>query len=311
VRVHHDALADQSARAVNANAYTVGRDIVFAHGKYDPASSSGRRLIAHELAHVVQQGQDDSRSAPLSIAPPSSVHETEADAAASRAVAPAQHRAAPAVQRQPAPTVDEPKKEGPQAAATPSPMNLQLHLDPAIQAQILAMQAQMLLDPARVRLSLEQIDYASLLGSAPPPWLTTPKPGTPGDVMPRAAGPETPRPAAASDVLQALMKVPAVDRALTSIKTDATDRLKSDWRGLTTGEKALVITHTAVLGGGAAAAALSNPEGRQFALDILQNKSLPTGVPGLKFQFNLTGPDQRVMFQLNVGQFLPQQWGFH
>jgi hypothetical protein len=111
--------------------------------------------------------------------------------------------------------------------------------------------------------------------------------------------------------LQALMKVPAVDRALTSIKTDATDRLKSDWRGLTTGEKALVITHTAVLGGGAAAAALSNPEGRQFALDILQNKSLPTGVPGLKFQFNLTGPDQRVMFQLNVGQFLPQQWGFH
>jgi hypothetical protein len=129
--------------------------------------------------------------------------------------------------------------------------------------------------------------------------------------VPRGAGPETPRLAGAGDVVQALMKVPAVDQALTTIKTNATDRLRSDWRGLKTGEKVVVITQAAIIGGGALAATLSNPEGRQFALDLLQNKALPTGVPGLNFQFNLAGPDQRVMFTLNLGQFLPSQGGFH
>lgn len=55
VRVHSDARASESARALNAFAYTVGRDIVFAEGQYQPATTSGRQLIAHELAHVVQQ----------------------------------------------------------------------------------------------------------------------------------------------------------------------------------------------------------------------------------------------------------------
>lgn len=56
VRVHADADAGRSARAVNALAYTVGRDIVFGAGRYAPGTHAGRRLIAHELAHVVQQG---------------------------------------------------------------------------------------------------------------------------------------------------------------------------------------------------------------------------------------------------------------
>ena len=55
VRVHTDPLAAESAQAVDAFAYTVGRDIVFAPGQYAPGSASGRRLIAHELSHVVQQ----------------------------------------------------------------------------------------------------------------------------------------------------------------------------------------------------------------------------------------------------------------
>lgn len=55
VRVHTDAAAAQSARAVDASAYTVGRDIVFASGKYEPATDNGRRLLAHELTHVAQQ----------------------------------------------------------------------------------------------------------------------------------------------------------------------------------------------------------------------------------------------------------------
>jgi uncharacterized protein DUF4157 len=55
VRVHVDPEANQSARDVKALAYTVGSKIVFGAGQFDPASRSGRRLLAHELTHVVQQ----------------------------------------------------------------------------------------------------------------------------------------------------------------------------------------------------------------------------------------------------------------
>lgn len=55
VRVHHDANAHALARAVGAQAFTQGQDIVFAAGHYAPHSAHGRRLLAHELTHVVQQ----------------------------------------------------------------------------------------------------------------------------------------------------------------------------------------------------------------------------------------------------------------
>ena len=55
VRVHADSAANESAAAIGARAYTFGRDIVFGAGRYDPQSAAGRRLLAHELAHVVQQ----------------------------------------------------------------------------------------------------------------------------------------------------------------------------------------------------------------------------------------------------------------
>lgn len=55
VRIHRDARAADSARAVNAHAYTVGNEIVFQSGRYDPDSETGRRTLAHELTHVVQQ----------------------------------------------------------------------------------------------------------------------------------------------------------------------------------------------------------------------------------------------------------------
>lgn len=57
VRVHVGGLADQSARDVNANAYAVGHDLVFGPGRFAPDTHAGRRLLAHELAHVVQQTQ--------------------------------------------------------------------------------------------------------------------------------------------------------------------------------------------------------------------------------------------------------------
>ena len=60
VRVHSGSDAEQSARDVSANAYTVGRDIVFGAGRFAPETHEGRRLIAHELTHVVQQSGPDS-----------------------------------------------------------------------------------------------------------------------------------------------------------------------------------------------------------------------------------------------------------
>lgn len=55
VRVHTDNKSAESAQAVNALAYTVGRDMVFGNGLYSPVTSRGRQLLAHELAHTVQQ----------------------------------------------------------------------------------------------------------------------------------------------------------------------------------------------------------------------------------------------------------------
>jgi len=61
VRVHSDGSAEQSARDVNANAYTVGHDIVFGEGRFAPGTREGQRLIAHELTHVVQQSRPDGK----------------------------------------------------------------------------------------------------------------------------------------------------------------------------------------------------------------------------------------------------------
>jgi hypothetical protein len=55
VRVHRNGQAAESARALGALAYTVGRDIVFGEGQYAPETTAGRRLLSHELAHVLQQ----------------------------------------------------------------------------------------------------------------------------------------------------------------------------------------------------------------------------------------------------------------
>ena len=57
VRIYTDDHAAASAEAVSANAYTVGNKIVFNHGQYAPHTDAGRRLVSHELAHVVQQSR--------------------------------------------------------------------------------------------------------------------------------------------------------------------------------------------------------------------------------------------------------------
>ena len=61
VRVHSDPVGEQSAREVNAHAYTIGHDIVFAKDQFAPETSKGRQLIAHELSHVVEQSRSGTQ----------------------------------------------------------------------------------------------------------------------------------------------------------------------------------------------------------------------------------------------------------
>lgn len=90
VRVHTDAQAAESTRAVNALAYTVGQDIAFGAGRYAPETTAGKKLLAHELTHTLQQSHAGARSpmlaSALQVSQPDDPHEREADMIAARIV---------------------------------------------------------------------------------------------------------------------------------------------------------------------------------------------------------------------------------
>jgi hypothetical protein len=121
VRVHTDGAAHDSAKAVNAHAYTVGHNIVFQRDRYDPASEQGRVTLAHELTHVVQQrsGPVDGTDAGsgIKVSDPSDRFEREAAANAERVMsAPVAASSSPAaVQR-----CDDGCGPGPEGAALDS-----------------------------------------------------------------------------------------------------------------------------------------------------------------------------------------------
>ena len=80
VRLHDTAEAARSAEELSAEAYTVGHHVVFAAGRYQPSASAGRLLLAHELAHVVQQ-RDAPPSGPIEVGPSRDALELEAERA--------------------------------------------------------------------------------------------------------------------------------------------------------------------------------------------------------------------------------------
>jgi hypothetical protein len=83
VRIHADAKAAESARALNARAFTVGSAMVFGSGQFAPTTSAGRQLIAHELSHTIQQASPKiPRTGALNIVASGHPTEREADAAA-------------------------------------------------------------------------------------------------------------------------------------------------------------------------------------------------------------------------------------
>lgn len=90
VRVHTGGQASKSAESVGANAYTVGADVVFKDGQYNPGSAEGQKTLAHELTHVVQQsrGPVEGTDAPggIKVSDPSDRFERAADQTASQVV---------------------------------------------------------------------------------------------------------------------------------------------------------------------------------------------------------------------------------
>jgi hypothetical protein len=95
--VHTDARASESARSVQAYAYTVGTDVVFQSGKYEPESDSGKRMLAHELTHVVQQRSGPVAGTPapggIQISHPSDRFEQAAESSADRVMSSASAQA--------------------------------------------------------------------------------------------------------------------------------------------------------------------------------------------------------------------------
>jgi len=130
VRIHDDATGARAAEAVDAEAFTHGSDIAFAPGRFDPETPAGRELLAHELAHTVQQsrgGQGVQQWGP----PSDGALEREADAAASAALAfapvPPLSAAPAALARKPATGGAKPK--GQPKSATPAPTSATIPVD--------------------------------------------------------------------------------------------------------------------------------------------------------------------------------------
>jgi hypothetical protein len=128
VRIHRGPQADASARAVDALAYTAGRDIVFGPGQYAPGTAAGQRILAHELSHVVQQEQGPVDAGPVSgglrVSDPVDRHERDAvktaqSLPASRPAVDARYTGGPcAADAGPHPPVLQRQLGGPAAAAT-------------------------------------------------------------------------------------------------------------------------------------------------------------------------------------------------
>ncbi|HEY0194472.1 MAG TPA: DUF4157 domain-containing protein [Kofleriaceae bacterium] len=119
VRIHTGQTAADAARALRADAFTVGSDIYFAQGAFAPQTQAGRKLLAHELTHVVQaqRGQAAASTSQRSVSSPGERLEREAEASAER------------IARAPAPS--QPALASTTAAAIPPSAHGRIHRKPS------------------------------------------------------------------------------------------------------------------------------------------------------------------------------------
>jgi hypothetical protein len=338
VRVQSDTEIDTRAQSSGARAYTVGQQIAFRPGHYTPHTVEGKTLLAHELAHVIQQEHPAAQGprGPESEARNAAQRVTEGERATIQ-------NGVPWGSLQRDNGNDEEERHlrlrmpqlGESLGYQQRPLSLgqtQLRLDPQIQAQIRAIQF------VRGQLSLESLELgiSQMSGSVPTtgaspaaPNLSpaaaartvvpaNPQPGpfsvpaTPprAPLVPAGAGPDTPRAAGIGDIFKAVLRIPSVRDGVRRLQEQASTRVRHDWSRLSGGERALVITQGIIMGAGALTGVALSPEARQFALDQIQGRDIP--IPGLPvtFRFNLTGENQQLQIGVNVGALLPASLGF-
>jgi hypothetical protein len=338
VRVHSDPTAAQAAQAVQAHALTVGEHIIFNQGRYQPHDPGGRQLLAHELAHVVQQ-----RMSPGGFG----VEHAEAEAREAAGLVLRDENPlvstgvdAGVIQRDNG-TDDEEERRfqlrmpelGESLGYQRPRLSLldpehQLRLDPEQQVQLV----QSLLSVESLLQAAERIGSEPSLGAAPAPDLSPRAAAQAGQaaqpssmqrgpfsapqlpqrppLVPPGRGPATARPGTTGDIVKAILRVPVVQTGVQRLQDEAGRQVRQGWESMTPGERALLITHSVVLGGTALTGIALNPEARQFALEQIQGRDIPLPRIPVTMRFNLTGPNQQIFFRVNVGQLLPPSFGF-
>ena len=181
-------------------------------------------------------------------------------------------------------------------------LNYHLDLDPSLPIQQTTAQ---ILDPAILKPQLTQITLADTL-----PTFILKRPDA--EKKPTAVPSEqltSSRSATAGDLLKAV--VVELDPTLTTLKTRVSDRAESEWRTLNRGEKVGVISAFTVIGAGALAGIVSDPEARRLSLGLLDGKVLPVPkVNWLNLEINTKGNNLMLGLHVDVGQLLPSVLGF-
>ncbi|HEX9106421.1 MAG TPA: DUF4157 domain-containing protein, partial [Longimicrobiales bacterium] len=220
-------------------------------------------------------------------------------------------------------------------------LGLNLHLDPDLEARILA-QGRALLSPANVLASVAPVapslgmpGAAATPGTQPvppaavpgpvasPPAVTpqaTPSPATAGTnpTTPAPAGsgnagaqPEPPHPGGAGDVMSAVLALPQVHLLLEDVQSQFTTDFSRYWQGASTGEQIGFVTSSVVVGAGILGPALGFKEPRNFFLPLLNDVVLPVpGLSGYGLEFHFGEHDVMIGAHLDVGVLLPSILNF-
>jgi hypothetical protein len=186
-----------------------------------------------------------------------------------------------------------------------------LTLDPALLARIRSQTeaerqaraeevTRALFDPATVEAAARDLHAmdtpTGALGPAPPAGQQP--------LVPAGEGPETAQAGSAGDVARAIMQVPAVQTAMNNLREQATQRLRRDWRRLSTGERAAVISMSVFLAGGLVAGVASNAGARETVLSQLDGRDIPMG----PFSVHIDRPDPGqfgVTLNVDLAQLVP------
>lgn len=169
--------------------------------------------------------------------------------------------------------------------------------------------AKRLLDPAYIRSVLQKQPQKNAFNLKLQRALKVQQPKKP--LVPRPQlHPRHPVPAArkgeASDVLDALMGIPAIKQGINTVQNKAAGKLKRDWKHLQNSGKAALITHTVLIAGGSLAGALASNSGRTELYNLLKDREIPMpvpGVPGLQIQLK-TGKEHKAMLMFDIAEFL-------